>query len=66
MFSCVSVTSGDYLPIAKETGRRLGMGTNMYPTCSLVVEDSRTFHVEAPFIDFIEKADGFAVVYPGA
>ncbi|XXG56720.1 hypothetical protein AAC387_Pa03g4062 [Persea americana] len=60
----VKMITGDYLPIAKETGRRLGMGTNMYPTCSLVVEDSRTFHVEAPFIDFIEKADGFAVVYP--
>ncbi|XP_027187163.1 uncharacterized protein [Cicer arietinum] len=27
---------GDQLAIAKETGRRLGMGTNMYPSSSLL------------------------------
>ncbi|KAG2669191.1 hypothetical protein I3760_14G022900 [Carya illinoinensis] len=32
----VKMITGDQLAIAKETGRRLGMGTNMYPSSSLL------------------------------
>ncbi|CAA6658723.1 unnamed protein product [Spirodela intermedia] len=32
---CVKMITGDQLAIAKETGRRLGMGTNMYPSSFL-------------------------------
>ncbi|CAD6202373.1 unnamed protein product [Miscanthus lutarioriparius] len=32
---CVKMITGDHLAIAKETGRRLGMGTNMHPSASL-------------------------------
>lgn len=33
--------SGDQLAIAKETGRRLGMGTNMYLSSSLLTATER-------------------------
>ncbi|CAD6209881.1 unnamed protein product [Miscanthus lutarioriparius] len=32
---CVKMITGDHLAIAKETGRRLGMGMNMHPSASL-------------------------------
>lgn len=32
----VKMITGDQLAIGKETGRRLGMGTNMYPSSSLL------------------------------
>uniref|UniRef100_A0A0D3DUK6 Plasma membrane ATPase n=1 Tax=Brassica oleracea var. oleracea TaxID=109376 RepID=A0A0D3DUK6_BRAOL len=57
----VKMITGDQLAIAKETGRRLGMGTNMYPSSSLLSAN----HTETVSIDeLIEKADGFAGVFP--
>ncbi|KAL0848484.1 hypothetical protein Bca101_021731 [Brassica carinata] len=57
----VKMITGDQLAIAKETGRRLGMGTNMYPSSSLLSANQ----TEAGSIDeLIEKADGFAGVFP--
>lgn len=55
---------GDQLSIAKETGRRLGMGTNMYPSSSLL-DRNREEHEALPVDELIEKADGFAGVFPG-
>lgn len=55
---------GDQLAIGKETGRRLGMGTNMYPSSALLGEKKDTI-VGLPVDDLIEKADGFAGVFPG-
>ncbi|KAF7134516.1 hypothetical protein RHSIM_Rhsim08G0246100 [Rhododendron simsii] len=58
-----SSLSGDQLAIAKETGRRLGMGTNMYPSSSLLGRERDG--IEAlPVDELIEKADGFAGVFP--
>ncbi|XP_018674765.2 plasma membrane ATPase 4-like [Musa acuminata AAA Group] len=59
----VKMITGDQLAIAKETGRRLGMGTNMYPSSTLLGEknDDTT---GLPIDDLIEKADGFAGVFP--
>ena len=57
---------GDQLAIAKETARRLGMGVNMYPSSSLLgpqTKDGTITHV--PVDELIEKADGFAGVFPG-
>ncbi|XP_059063128.1 plasma membrane ATPase 1 isoform X2 [Cryptomeria japonica] len=60
----VKMITGDQLAIAKETGRRLGMGTNMYPSSSLLGQ-SKDETIEAlPVDDLIEKADGFAGVFP--
>ncbi|KAG7946127.1 hypothetical protein I3843_14G022800 [Carya illinoinensis] len=50
----VKMITGDQLAIAKETGRRLGMGTNMYPSSSLLGDGK----------DAEVAADGFAGVFP--
>ncbi|OIW18688.1 hypothetical protein TanjilG_13440 [Lupinus angustifolius] len=55
---------GDQLAIAKETGRRLGMGTNMYPSASLLGQDKNSNVAAIPVEELIEKADGFAGVFP--
>ncbi|GFP81607.1 plasma membrane ATPase 4 [Phtheirospermum japonicum] len=54
---------GDQLAIAKETGRRLGMGTNMYPSSSLLGQDKDESIAGLPVDELIEKADGFAGVF---
>ena len=56
---------GDQLAIGKETGRRLGMGTNMYPSAALLGTDRDSNMASVPIEELIEKADGFAGVFPG-
>ncbi|GAB4836906.1 Plasma membrane ATPase 4 [Ancistrocladus abbreviatus] len=60
----VKMITGDQLAIAKETGRRLGMGTNMYPSSSLLGQDKDASVAALPVDELIEKADGFAGVFP--
>ncbi|CAA7408203.1 unnamed protein product [Spirodela intermedia] len=60
----VKMITGDQLAIAKETGRRLGMGTNMYPSSSLLGQDKDSSIASLPVDELIEKADGFAGVFP--
>jgi H+-transporting ATPase len=55
--------TGDQLAIAKETGRRLGLGTNMYLSKTLKdgpPPESGYHDVD----DLVLHADGFAGVYP--
>ncbi|PKA58689.1 Plasma membrane ATPase [Apostasia shenzhenica] len=61
----VKMITGDQLAIAKETGRRLGMGTNMYPSSSLLGNGKDVALSSLPFDELIERADGFARVFPG-
>lgn len=61
----ISHSLGDQLAIAKETGRRLGMGTNMYPSSSLLGQSKDAAVAALPVDELIEKADGFAGVFPG-
>lgn len=61
----VKMITGDQLAIGKETGRRLGMGTNMYPSSSLLGESKDESIAALPVDELIEKADGFAGVFPG-
>ncbi|EOA22158.1 hypothetical protein CARUB_v10002726mg, partial [Capsella rubella] len=49
----VKMFTGDQIAIAKETGRILGMGTNIYPSTSLL-------NNHLPVDKLIENADGFA------
>jgi H+-transporting ATPase len=62
----VKMITGDQLAIAKETGRRLGMGTNMYPSSALFGREKDRGSIEAVAMlgmdehDLIEQADGFA------
>ncbi|KAL0425139.1 UNVERIFIED_CONTAM: Plasma membrane ATPase 4 [Sesamum radiatum] len=60
----VKMITGDQLAIAKETGRRLGMGTNMYPSSSLLGQHKDETISELPVEELIEMADGFAGVFP--
>lgn len=60
---CVKMITGDQLAIAKETGRRLGMGTNMYPSSALLGRE-KDENEALPVDELIEKADGFAGVFP--
>lgn len=61
----VKMITGDQLAIGIETGRRLGMGTNMYPSTSLLGNSKDASLVGIPIDELIEKADGFAGVFPG-
>ncbi|XP_010548606.1 PREDICTED: ATPase 2, plasma membrane-type [Tarenaya hassleriana] len=60
----VKMITGDQLAIGKETGRRLGMGTNMYPSATLLGQDKDSNIASIPVEELIEKADGFAGVFP--
>ncbi|XP_022921831.1 ATPase 8, plasma membrane-type-like [Cucurbita moschata] len=60
----VKMITGDQLAIGKETGRRLGMGTNMYPSSSLLGQSMDETIASIPVDELIEKADGFAGVFP--
>ncbi|KAF2311356.1 hypothetical protein GH714_022031 [Hevea brasiliensis] len=60
----VKMITGDQLAIGKETGRRLGMGTNMYPSSALLGHDKDESIAALPIDELIEKADGFAGVFP--
>lgn len=56
---------GDQLAIGKETGRRLGMGTNMYPSSALLGNSKGSEVASIEIDELFEKADGFAGVFPG-
>ncbi|KAJ4971102.1 hypothetical protein NE237_004201 [Protea cynaroides] len=60
----VKMITGDQLAIGKETGRRLGMGSNMYPSSSLLGDHKDESIGSIPVDELIEKADGFAGVFP--
>ncbi|KAL0739205.1 hypothetical protein Bca4012_015415 [Brassica carinata] len=60
----VKMITGDQLAIGKETGRRLGMGTNMYPSSALLGNHKDPALANLPVNELIEQADGFAGVFP--
>ncbi|XP_012454989.1 plasma membrane ATPase 4 [Gossypium raimondii] len=60
----VKMITGDQLAIGKETGRRLGMGTNMYPSSALLGQNKGDTIDTVGVDELIEKADGFAGVFP--
>ncbi len=57
----VKMVTGDALAIAKETAKKLDMGTNILDAASL--GDSKKEETAA-VVESIEKADGFAQVFP--
>ncbi|KAL3641237.1 hypothetical protein CASFOL_016205 [Castilleja foliolosa] len=60
----VKMITGDQLAIGKETGRRLGMGTNMYPSSALLGKNKDELIAALPIDELIKKADGFAGIFP--
>jgi H+-transporting ATPase len=57
----VKMVTGDQIAIAKETARRLGMGTNILDAG--ILGDSKKLE-SADVVHSIENADGFAQVFP--
>jgi H+-transporting ATPase len=54
----VKMITGDHVAIAKEIARQVGLGTNILPETAIVdVSDEKA-------TDIVEKADGFAQVFP--
>jgi H+-transporting ATPase len=60
----VKMITGDDTAIARETARQLGMGANIIPAAEAFPKDMDPDHVPAPIADSIERADGFARVFP--
>jgi len=59
----VKMVTGDQLAIAKETGRRLGLGDHMYPA-KVLKDGPEAGGKHASLDDMILDADGFAGVFP--
>jgi len=57
----IKMVTGDAIAIAKETAKKLGMGTHILDATNL--GDSKKQETPA-VVDSIEKADGFAQVFP--
>lgn len=57
----IKMVTGDQLPIAKETARTLGLGANILDASLF---GTIKHHESAQIGDAIERADGFAQVYP--
>ncbi len=57
----VIMVTGDQIAIAQETARQLGMGTNILDASGLRDKDPQQAATEA---ESVEKADGFAQVFP--
>ena len=57
----VKMITGDHTAIAKELAGKLDLGTNIYPSEEILSEDGKFTQKQE---ELIEKADGFAEVFP--
>ncbi|MHA7664462.1 plasma-membrane proton-efflux P-type ATPase [Mycolicibacterium sp. HS_4_1] len=60
----VMMVTGDDIAIARETARQLGMGTNLIAAADEFPKGMDPNNVPPAIADAIEKADGFARVFP--
>jgi H+-transporting ATPase len=60
----VKMITGDDTAIARETARQLGMGTHIIAAADAFPQDMDPNHVPPQIVDAIERADGFARVFP--
>jgi H+-transporting ATPase len=60
----VKMVTGDDTAIAIETARQLGMGTHIIPAAEAFPKDMDPNNVPPQIADAIERADGFARVFP--
>ncbi|KAK9911021.1 hypothetical protein M0R45_034948 [Rubus argutus] len=61
---CFYPRRGDQLAIGKDTGRRLWMGTKMYPASALLGDSKDADHASIPSDELIEKAVGLLASFP--
>ena len=60
----VKMVTGDDTAIGSQISGQLGMGTHLQPASDLFGKDSDPDHLSARTAELIEKADGFARVFP--
>ena len=60
----VKMVTGDDIAIAIETARRLGLGTHIIPAADAFPKGMDPNNVPPPVMEAIERADGFARVFP--
>lgn len=63
----VKMITGDHLLIGKETAKMLGMGTQMFPSETLIKArngDKESMHGFTTLAEMCEKCNGFAEVFP--
>jgi H+-transporting ATPase len=60
----VKMITGDDTAIARETARQLGMGTHIIAAADAFPQDMDPNNVPPQIVDAIERADGFARVFP--
>ena len=60
----VKMVTGDDLAIGSEISGELGMGTHLQPAADLFTEGLDLSHLPNPITECVEKADGFARVFP--
>jgi H+-transporting ATPase len=60
----VKMVTGDDTAIARETARQLGLGTNIIPAAEAFPKDMDPNNVPPDIAEAIERADGFARVFP--
>ncbi len=60
----VKMVTGDHAAIAKEISRRLGLGTEIQPAEAIFSGDAATQTLDDATAERVEKADGFAQVFP--
>jgi len=59
----VKMITGDNIAIAKEISSKLGLGTDIHPANEFFSDDNKP-NITFTHLDQIEKADGFAQVFP--
>jgi H+-transporting ATPase len=60
----VKMVTGDNVAIAKEVSQQLGMGTNILSAEQVFAENEDLDHLSPATVTSIERADGFAQVFP--
>ncbi|MFO1162386.1 MAG: plasma-membrane proton-efflux P-type ATPase [Reyranellaceae bacterium] len=60
----IKMITGDDTAIARETARQLGLGANIVAAADAFPKDMDPDHVPARIVDAIQRADGFARVFP--
>ena len=60
----IKMVTGDDVAIGREISRKIGLGEDVQPATRLFDKDTDIDHLTAHAIDQIEKADGYARVFP--
>lgn len=60
----IKMVTGDDLAIGREISRKLGLGAEIQPATKIFTKDTDLDHLSVEVVNEIEKADGYARVFP--